>query len=201
MPAGLITLSVVPAVAGAIRVTELTSGARVTPDNARFFDAPVPVLVHIVGATVYCVLGAFQFVPGHRRSGRHRVIGRVIVPCGLVTAMSGVWMTLFYPLPAGDGGLLTVFRLVFGSAMAVAIALGFAAVRRRDFGTHRVWMVRGYAIGLGAGTQVVTLGLWTASAGMPGELARALLMGAGWVINLAVAERFVRKTPVREEIR
>jgi hypothetical protein len=31
--------------------------------------------------------------------------------------------------------------------------------------------------------------------GPPGELSRALLMGAGWVINLAVAERAIRKRP------
>jgi hypothetical protein len=33
-------------------------------------------------------------------------------------------------------------------------------------------------------------------AGKPSELSRALLMGAGWVINLAVAEWVIRKRPV-----
>jgi hypothetical protein len=32
-------------------------------------------------------------------------------------------------------------------------------------------------------------------AGPPSELSRALLMGAGWVINLAVAEWAIRKRP------
>jgi uncharacterized membrane protein len=201
VPAALLALSFVPVLGGAIRVTQLTGGAPVTPANARFFDAPVPVLLHIVGATVYCVVGAFQFVPGPRRSGWHRTAGRLLVPCGLVAALSGLWMTLFYPLPAGDGDLLTAFRLLFGSGMAIAIVLGFAAIRKRDFVTHRAWMMRGYAIGLGAGTQAVTLGLWMAFDGTPGEFTRALLMGAGWVINLAVAERLIRKTLVRKEIR
>ncbi len=200
MPAALLVLSFVPVLGGAVRVSRLTGGARVTPDNARFFDAPVPVLVHIVGATVYCVVGAFQFVPSLRRSGWHRAAGRVLVPCGLMAALSGLWMTLFYPLPASDGDLLTAFRLLFGSGMAIAIVLGFAAIRKRDFVTHRAWMMRGYAIGLGAGTQAATLGLWTAFDGTPGEFTRALLMGAGWVINLAVAERLIRKTLVRKEI-
>lgn len=201
MPAALIVLSVVPVLGSAIRVAELTGGARVTPDNARFFDAPVPVLLHVVGATVYCVLGAFQFAPRLRRFGWHRAAGRVLVPCGLVVALSALWMTLFYPLPAGDGGLLTALRLVFGSVMAVAMALGFAAIRRRDVVTHRTWMTRGYAIGIGAGTQAVVLGLWIAFAGMPDDLTRALLMGASWTLNLAVAERFIRKTRTHKEIR
>jgi hypothetical protein len=58
-------------------------------------------------------------------------------------------------------------------------------------------MARGYAIGLGAGTQVLTLAAGEIIAGPPSELSRALLMGAGWVINLAVAEWAIRKRPAR----
>ena len=56
-------------------------------------------------------------------------------------------------------------------------------------------MMRGYAIGLGAGTQVLTLLAGEVIAGPPSELSRALLMGAAWVINLAVAEWAIRKRP------
>ena len=73
MPTGLLLLSVVPMIAGAVRVAELASGAEITPDNARFFAMPVPVLVHIFGASVYCVLGAFQFVAGFLRRRRPRL--------------------------------------------------------------------------------------------------------------------------------
>ena len=56
-------------------------------------------------------------------------------------------------------------------------------------------MMRGYAIGLGAGTQVLTLMVGEMIAGPPSELSRALLMGAAWVINLAVAEWTIRTRP------
>jgi hypothetical protein len=57
-------------------------------------------------------------------------------------------------------------------------------------------MVRSYAIGLGAGTQVLTLMAGEMIAGgPPGELSRALLHGAAWVINLAVAEWAIRRRP------
>lgn len=52
--------------AGAVRLTELTGGAAVTERNARFFDSPAPVIIHIVSVTVYALLGAFQFVPALR---------------------------------------------------------------------------------------------------------------------------------------
>jgi hypothetical protein len=102
-------------------------------------------------------------------------------------------MTLFYPWPDGDGALLYAFRLLFGTAMVASIVLGVAAIRQRDVSRHRAWMMRGYAIGLGAGTQVFTQWAGEAIMGPPGELDRALLMGAGWAINLAVAEWAIRR--------
>ncbi|MET8047180.1 DUF2306 domain-containing protein [Streptosporangium sp. NPDC005286] len=199
MPAALVVLSAVPMAAGAVRLTELTGGAEITSENARFFAAPLPVVLHILSVGLYSILGAFQFAPGfrRRRPAWHRVAGRVLVPSGLVAALSGLWMTLFYPRPVGDGDLLAGFRLVFGSAMVLAIVLGFAAIRRRDVARHRAWMIRGYAIGLGAGTQVLTHLFWFLFLGTPGEFPRALLVGAGWMINLAVAEWFIRRRPPR----
>jgi hypothetical protein len=119
--------------------------------------------------------------------------GRLLVPAGLLVALAALWMTLFYPRPAGDGDLLSAFRLLFGSAMIVSIILGFTSIRRRDVPQHRAWMMRGYAIGLGAGTQALTLMAGGLIAGPPSELSRALLMAAGWMINLAVAEWAIRR--------
>lgn len=194
---GLLLLSLVPVVAGAARLTELTSGAAVTTDNARFFEAPVPVVAHIVGATVFSVLGAFQFVPSLRRRRWHRLAGRVVLPAGLVAALSGLWMSLFYALPATDGEALLVLRLVFGTAMAAGLVVAFLAIRRGDVATHSAWMTRAYAIGLGAGTQVFTHLPWTLAFGAPDANVRAVLMGAGWVINLAVAEVVIRRRATR----
>jgi uncharacterized membrane protein len=197
IPAGLLLLSFVPVAAGAFRVTQLTVGADITPENARFFASPIPVVVHIVGATLYSVLGAFQFVPSlrRRRPAWHRVGGRILVPAGLAAALAGLWMTLFYPRPVGDGDLLAVFRIVFGSGMVAAIVLGFVTIRRRDIPQHRAWMTRAYAIALGAGTQAVIFVPWFAFGGTPNELEKALLMAAAWLINLAVAEFVIRRRP------
>ena len=107
-------------------------------------------------------------------------------------------MTLFYEAQPGTGDLLYVLRLVLGSAMAACLVLGFAAVRRGDIATHRTWMVRAYAIGLAAGTQVFTEGFGGAIFGT-GVLAADLAKGAGWVINLAVAEWALRR-PARRRV-
>jgi hypothetical protein len=75
--------------------------------------------------------------------------------------------------------------------MVLTIVLGFIAARRRDFARHRAWMIRSYAIGIVAGTQVFTLGIGGAIFGT-GDLTTALLLAAAWGINLAVAERAIR---------
>lgn len=193
--AALILLSAIPLAAGAFRLSQLAGGAEITPANARFFAAPLPVVLHIVGAGVYALLGAFQFVPGlrRRRNSWHRIAGRILIPSGLIVALSGLWMTLFYRMPAHDGAVVYSLRLFFGLAMLLAILLGSAAIRQRDFVRHGDWMLRGYAIGMGAGTQVLTGMVAAVFADPPTELSRALLMGAGWVINLAVAEWIIRR--------
>jgi len=195
VPAGLILLSLVPAVAGTARLASLASGGEITEANARFFAAPLPVALHILSVIPYSILGALQFSPAfrRRRRGWHRTAGKFLVVFGLVTALTGLWMTQFYPWPAGDGEVLYLLRLVFGSAMAVSIVLAVDAIRRRDFKAHGAWMIRGYAIGLGAGTQVLTHLPWFILVGKPGEFSRTVLMGAGWVINVAVAEWVLRR--------
>lgn len=119
--------------------------------------------------------------------------GRFLVLCGLLVGLSGLWMTLFYPLPVGDGDFLSALRLLFGLAMIVSIVLSFAAIRRGNVNQHRAWIMRGYAIGLGAGSQTLILMVREMIAGTPNELNRALLMGAAWMINLVVAEWIIRK--------
>lgn len=195
VPAGLIVLNLVPAVGGVARMTELATGGPMTPENARFFEAPLPVLLHILSAIVFGLLGALQFSPALRRRS-HRAAARILVPSALLVAGTGLWMTLTYPWPAGDGVLVYVERLVFGTAMLACTVLGVEAIRRRDFAEHGAWMTRAYAIGLGAGTQVLTHLPWfLLMDAAPGELARGVMMGSAWVINLAVVEWILGRRP------
>lgn len=200
VPAGLIVLSAVPVGAGLVRVFRLAVGETVTIDNARFFASPLPVVVHVISATVFCVLGAFQFVPTLRqgRRPRHRMAGRCLVPFGLAAAISGLWMTMVYDLPVGSDknvllfhrafGLLQIVRLFVGTGMVVSLCLGVAAIRARAFARHGAWMTRAYALGMGAGTQAFINVPWMLVVGKPEGIVRVLLMVSGWLVNLAVAE-------------
>lgn len=192
---GLLLLTAIPLAGGAVRLVGLAGGAAITPDNARFFAAPLPIVLHILSAAVFGILGPFQFSTAlrRRRPGWHRMSGRLVVGAGLVVGLSALWMTLFSARAPGSGDLLVAFRLLFGSAMLGSIVFAFAAIRRRDVQQHRAWMLRAYAIALGAGTQALTQGVGAAIVGQPSELGVALLMAAGWVINLAIAEWVIRR--------
>src|SRR5687768_2423121 len=62
IPTVLILLSLVPALVGVLRLTQLAAGTQ-TAENARFFAQPLPVVLHILVVIPYAIVGAFQFAP------------------------------------------------------------------------------------------------------------------------------------------
>jgi hypothetical protein len=192
IPTLLTIYAILPLIPGAFRMIELGGGPQILPENPRALGAPLPVIVHIVSAFFYTVAGAWQFSPALRRTPWHRRAGRLLAPLGLVAALSGVYMTLVFPTAPEYDPLLVPFRLLFGGGMAIAIVLALVAIlTRRDVATHRAWMMRAYAIGLGAATQIVIF-IPLSPFGTPGPMAATLLLSAAWVINLAIAEWAIR---------
>jgi uncharacterized membrane protein len=191
----LVVLSVIPLSAGTLRLIQLAGGPDLIPDDDRFAGFPIALVVHIVGSACFALLGILQLLTRFRRRHRtwHRRAGRVLVIAGLAVVASALWLTLGYPPHAGTGPLLFMSRLAAGVAMGISLVLGFAAVRRGDIDTHRAWMLRAYALALGAGTQAFTEGFSEAFVGV-GELSGDLAKLAGWVINLTVAEWAIRRT-------
>jgi uncharacterized membrane protein len=200
VPVALVLLSLVPVTAGVLRTVEILGGPQLLPDNPRVDASPAPAVVHVVAAATYALVGSFQFSARFRRRHPdwHAKAGRVLVGAGLTVAASGLWLTLLHPDAPGGAWLWTV-RLVVGSAMGASLVAGFAAIRRRDIAAHRAWMIRAYALGLGAGTQVLTEGFGEAALGA-GDLSKALSLSAGWIINAALAEWVIRR-PVRRRSR
>jgi uncharacterized membrane protein len=194
IPPALLALAFIPLLGGAGRLVEVLGGPEVLPTDDRFAASPVPLVVHIVAAVFYAVLGAFQFSTGLRRRhlGWHRRTGRLLVVLGLAVAFSGLWMTLAYPQKEGTGDILWVTRLLVSSGMGAAVIAGLVAIRNRDIAGHRAWMTRAYALALGAGTQAFTVGFGEALFGTT-VVNHDLLMAAAWAGNLAVAEWAIRR--------
>lgn len=192
VPASLLALGIVPVVAGLVRLAGLMTG-QAGADDARFFEKPLPVTLHILAVIPYSLLGALQFAPALPRRAWHRAVGMALVPLGLLAALTGLWMAHFYPRPTGDGEAVYVMRLIVGVAMTLSIVRGVVSLLRHEYGAHGAWMLRGYALGMGAGTQVLTHLPWfILVGGRPGEGSRAVMMGLGWAINAVLAEYVVR---------
>jgi hypothetical protein len=186
---GLVLLSAIPLTAGVLRLVQLAGGPEIFPADPRFNAFPVALLIHIVGSAVFAFAGALQFVRRFRRRGAswHRRSGRVLVVAGLLVVVSALWLTLLYDAQPGTGRILFFFRLAVAPAMATCLVFGFLAIRRRDIAAHRAWMIRAYALGLGAGTQIFTEGFGQAIFGdhvVAGDVEK----GVAWLINLAIAE-------------
>jgi uncharacterized membrane protein len=195
LPAGLIVFGLIPIVANALRRAALAMGADGSSPG-EVGGMPLPVILHVVGATVFVVLGALQFSAGFRRRRPtwHRIAGRLAILAALLAAGSGLWLAFATLLDSSL--LLFLLRLLASAGLAMSIILGFRAITQRRLPQHRAWMIRAFALGLGAATQVFTLGFGEAIFG-ESELSIALLNGAGWAINLAVAEWLIRRTPRR----
>lgn len=190
---GLFLLTVVPIAAGIYRLFQLNRGL-ILPDNTRFFADPWPLILHVCSVSFYCVFGAFQFSPSLRRCflSFHRILGHLTFFSGLMAALTGLWMTQFYPSANYDGATLYMVRLLVGSCMTAFLVLGLIFILRGEVRKHGIWMLRAYALGLGAGTQVLTHIPWFLFPSIRGEVARTLMMTLGWVFNVVAAELIIR---------
>jgi hypothetical protein len=192
--AGLLLFGAMPLTFAMIRALQLMGVVDIMPPLAG--NVVVPVGVHIGGALVYATLGAFQFSAFLRRRWPlwHRLAGRLAFAAGMLVALSALWLTFGYGTMSVGGMLLAAFRVVVGSTMALSLALGLLSILRRYVARHRKWMIRAYALGLGAATQMIILTIGEILTGAPlDELARAGLMGLAWSINFAVAEWVIRR--------
>ena len=192
----ILVYSFIPVFGGLIRVLELAGGPQIAPANPRALLAPLPITFHILSSILFCVLGAFQFLPSLRRQrpAAHRAMGRVIAVAGCVSALTALWMTHFYVFPeALQGPSLYWVRMVLGAAMIALIIWAVIAIRSRNVFRHSASMVRAYAIAQGASTQTVLGIAWIIAVGSEamGPLRDALMIFA-WILNLLAAEILIR---------
>lgn len=191
IPTLLIFAMLVPIAGGTVRILDIAKGNKITEENARFFTAPIIVILHIICSCFYGILGSFQFSKSFRTNHItwHKYSGSVLVILGLITSITGLYMTIVFPHVPTDGPTLYSIRILVGIFMTTSILFAIKAILNKKFKTHGEWMLRAYAIGLGASTQVLTHLPWFIFAGgIPTGLIRDFLMALGWILNAIFAE-------------
>ena len=114
---------------------------------------------HVLIAALLTILGLMQLVPAIRRRAPalHRWSGRIFLSMAVLTAVSGIWLTL------ARGTYLSVVSAVAILLDAVLIlafaALAWRAALKRRFAEHRVWALR---------TFMVVSGVWFLRVGLMG---------------------------------
>ncbi|HUG74698.1 MAG TPA: DUF2306 domain-containing protein [Acidimicrobiia bacterium] len=112
----------------------------------------------MVPGVVYLLIAPFQVSRRHRRAdlARHRRLGRVALVAGLVTGAFAIAVGILFPF----GGVTEASAsVVFGIYFLVALGLAYRAIRSHDERTHRRWIIRAFAIGLGVGTIRLVIGV------------------------------------------
>lgn len=145
--------------------------------------------IHAGFAATALILGPFQFFSGIRRRWPrvHRWSGTAYVACCLSAGVAGFILALGTtagPLAvAGFGSLAVVWLICTGTAWRLAVA--------RDFVRHERWMMRSFALTLGAVTLRIQLPL-SQLAGFSYADAYPVISFLAWVPNLIVAEMLIR---------
>lgn len=159
---------------------------------ANLFARPF-LLVHVVCAATALLIGPFQFLARYRnrRSGLHRLVGRIYVSGCMVGAAAGFVLALGATAgPIASAGFGTLALAWFASTW-----LGWRRAVQRRFAEHRAWMLRSWALTFAA----VTLRLYLP---LPPLLGIDFLDGYRaiswlcWVINLIVVEIWLRRGSV-----
>ena len=163
-------------------------------DSQRLNATPVWHFLHVLGGATFGILGPIQF--GRALMPRygllHRIAGRVFVAAGAAISLSS--LGLLWRFPDAYSVAISSGRLLFGIGLGVALTLAMQAIHARDFTRHRNWMIRAYAIGIGAtAVSMVFFPIYLITGEPPkGLAADAAFLGA-WTGCVVLAEVLVRR--------
>lgn len=187
----LITVAVFSVAVGLYGLWYLT-GRPAPPGIADNHAGMACLVVHATSSGLALLLGPWQFWPSlrARRPWLHRLAGRSYLAFCLVGGLTGLVLGLNTAAgPLAQGGFTSLAVVWLG-----VNAMGYSAVLRRDFISHRRWMIRSFALTFAA----VTLRLYLPISFAPGfsfEVAYPIISWACWAPNLIVAEVWLRAHP------
>ena len=198
----LFLLAMIPVLTGVVILLSMRDGSvnalSEPQDILRRQSYSFSMIGHIIGGSAMLILGFAQFSSRLRRNfpAWHRWSGRVLVALGVVFALTALRMNFSDQAMAGSA-LHDAAQNLAALAFLATLGLGVAEIRRGEVARHRVWMMRSYALALGAATQTVLLLPVFLILGSVEGLGYDLVFIAGWLVNLAVAEFLLRHRPMR----
>lgn len=150
-------------------------------------------LLHLIPGTLFIVLGPLQFLSSirNRWPQYHRGMGRVLLFCGLFTAISALIMNFTFPPVGGTAKAIAV--VIFSLFTIVALIIAWHAIVNRQFTKHRDWMIRAYAILLAVSTARFFFVPYFLIVGMPSVGVIDLGMCSAFLLNWIIAEVIIHR--------
>lgn len=150
-------------------------------------------VVHAVTGAVALLAASVQLgllaPPTPRQRGWHRAVGRAYVLSAVLTSVLSMPVAVAY-----DVDNLTRAAFLGEAALwLVTTMLAYIHIRARRVEPHREWMIRSFALA----AFFVTFSLWDpflAALPLPPATAFALAVVLGWLVNLVIAEAWIRRT-------
>lgn len=126
--------------------------------DRRYAENPALAYLHIIPGAIYLLGAPFQVSRRFRSANyeRHRRVGRIVLIAGLIAG--GMALAVGIVMPFG-GFAETTASTVFGIYFITALALAYRAIRSGRVSSHRRWMIRAFALGVGVGLIRVVIGV------------------------------------------
>lgn len=176
-----------------VQVVQIPLGA-LPEDSQHLSAAPVWHFMHVLGGATFGILGPIQFsrVLMRKYGLLHRIMGRVFVAAGAMISLSS--LGLLWHFPGTNSVAVSSGRLLFGIALGVALAIAMQAIYKGNFNRHRNWMIRAYAIGIGAtAVSMVFFPIYAITGEPPMGLAADIVFLGSWAACIVFAEGLVRR--------
>lgn len=168
------------------------------PFDIRYYNNALATILHLGPGFLIMVLGPVQFMRGVRKKHIkvHRISGRIFVLCGVIGALSGVAIGVFDPFmgiteQGFNESMATAFFSIF---ILVSLVMAIVRIKQRNFGQHREWMIRAFALMLAIATERLMLTAFMSTT----EMDVANLFGTTFwmagVLNIFAAEVWINIT-------
>ncbi|MFJ5675581.1 DUF2306 domain-containing protein [Streptomyces sp. NPDC093097] len=177
----------------AVFVPPYLTGSSFAPIDRSIVGYYASLVIHAAPAGLTLVIGPLQFVPRLRtRYPRvHRVAGRVYLISVVAASIAALYAATVTP----SGPPLQVAFYILVMAWLYTAAQAYRTIRRRDVQSHRIWMIRNYALTFAAVTLRLYLLVGTElSKAIPSLSFRDIYTTSGWAAllgNVLIAEYFI----------
>ena len=185
-------LGTITLVSAVVRLMDMSNGVARFSSDVRYLQNPLATWMHVVPGLIFLIVGPLQFSRTIRARWirLHRILGRVFIVTGVFLVVISFGIVFMFPT---IGGVVTaVANFTFGLLLIFALIKAFLHVRRREINLHREWMIRAFAIGLGASTIRLFIVAFVGIANAQIEEIFGISFWMGFTLNLLVAELWIR---------